>query len=197
MSSAFLAPVRVTNYGRNFDYPEPGQGKMVRQQLARICMDARTLYATIEDTDRLPAWVMKKVATAEDRLHMAADYIRYKANPSIHSYDLAGDADPYIGLHDGRMIRNTLLGIERDARYLASVIGDNDRVATWAPKFIYTAQDRLNVVTEYYRSLARGAYAGTAEDAKADAAPIKYALFAVAGFALLSMLAGGGREDRY
>jgi len=194
MSSLAVGP---SGYGRNYDYVQPMQGRMARQQLARICMDARALYNTIDDNDRLPAWVMKKVATAEDRLHMAADYIRYKANPTLQAYEY-GANDPYIGLPDGRMIKNTLIGIERDAAYLASVIGDNDRVATWAPKFIYTAQDRLNVVTEYYRSLARqSAYAGTKEDKEADASPFKFALYAIAGFALLSMLTSGSNGERY
>ena len=75
---------------RNFDYPEPAQGRMARQQLARIVMDATALHRTLRDNDRLPAWTLLKVSTAEDRLHMAADYLRYKASPEINAYGYPG-----------------------------------------------------------------------------------------------------------
>jgi len=71
---------------RNFDYPEPAQGRMARQQLARIVRDATALHKSLRDNDRLPAWTLLKVSTAEDRLHMAADYLRYKAQPGINAY---------------------------------------------------------------------------------------------------------------
>ena len=75
---------------RNFDYPEPAQGRMARQQLARIVMDATALHRAPHDNDRLPAWTLLKVSTAEDRLHMAADYLRYKASPGINAYGYPG-----------------------------------------------------------------------------------------------------------
>lgn len=75
---------------RNFDYPEPSQGRMARQQLARIVMDARALHRTLRDNDRLPAWTLLKLSTAEDRLHMASDYLRYKARPGINAYGYPG-----------------------------------------------------------------------------------------------------------
>lgn len=75
---------------RNFDYPMPSQGRMAKQQLARMVMDASALYQTLEDDDRLPAWVLLKVNTAEDRLHAAADYIRYKAKPVLNAYGYPG-----------------------------------------------------------------------------------------------------------
>ena len=91
---------------RNFDYPEPAQGRMARQQLARIVMDATALHRTLRDNDRLPAWTLLKVSTAEDRLHMAADYLRYKAQPGINAYGYPGvvgtvtktriDGNPYL-----------------------------------------------------------------------------------------------------
>ena len=66
---------------RNFDYPMPQEGRMARQQLARISMDAAKLHNALRDDDDLPAWVLLKINTAEDRLHMAADYMRYKVAP--------------------------------------------------------------------------------------------------------------------
>jgi len=71
---------------RNLDYPMPRQGRMVKQQLARMMMDARALYDTLGDDDRLPAWTLLKINTAEDRLHVAADYLRYKARPGPNAY---------------------------------------------------------------------------------------------------------------
>jgi hypothetical protein len=71
---------------RNFDYPMPQQGRMVKQQLARMMMDARALYDTLQDDDRVPAWTLLKINTAEDRLHVAADYLRYKARPGPNAY---------------------------------------------------------------------------------------------------------------
>ena len=71
---------------RSFDYPEPAQGRMVRQQLARIVMDATALHRALRDTDRLPAWTLNLTGTAQDRLHMASDYLRYKAQPGIRAY---------------------------------------------------------------------------------------------------------------
>lgn len=73
-------------YGRNFDYPMPLEGRMARQQLARIAMDAAKLHNALQDDDDLPAWVLLKINTAEDRLHMAADYMRYKVQPGLDAY---------------------------------------------------------------------------------------------------------------
>ena len=71
---------------RNFDYPMPQEGRMARQQLARISMDAAKLHNALRDDDDLPAWVLLKINTAEDRLHMAADYMRYKVAPGLDAY---------------------------------------------------------------------------------------------------------------
>ena len=59
---------------------------MARQQLARISMDAAKLHNALRDDDDLPAWVLLKINTAEDRLHMAADYMRYKVAPGLDAY---------------------------------------------------------------------------------------------------------------
>ena len=79
-------PYMTYGEARNFDYPMPQQGRMVKQQLARMVMDATALYQTLDDNDRLPAWTLLKINTAEDRLHAAADYLRYKARPGLDSY---------------------------------------------------------------------------------------------------------------
>jgi hypothetical protein len=70
--------------GRHFDYgpatPKArlGQGRMVKQSLSRIIKAATALEASLQDTDDLPQWVHYKVATAEDRLVMAANYMLYE-----------------------------------------------------------------------------------------------------------------------
>ena len=84
---------------RNFDYPMPRQGRMVKQQLARMVMDATALHQTLGDDDLLPAWTLLKINTAEDRLHMASDYLRYKARPGLNAY---GDATAaYTAMQQG------------------------------------------------------------------------------------------------
>lgn len=80
---------------RNFDYPMPQEGRMARQQLARIAMDASKLHNTLQDDDDLPAWVLLKINTAEDRLHMASDYMRYKVAPGLNAYQGFGNVVSY------------------------------------------------------------------------------------------------------
>lgn len=72
---------------RNFDYPFAFDGRMARQQLARIAMDASQLHNALRDDDALPGWVQLKISTAEDRLHMASDYMRYKIAPGLNAFD--------------------------------------------------------------------------------------------------------------
>jgi hypothetical protein len=74
---------------KNYDYPRPMQGRLAKQQLASASFHASRMYDVLDDDDRIPAWVMMKVNTAEDRLRAAADYMRYKANPSLSAYDAA------------------------------------------------------------------------------------------------------------
>jgi hypothetical protein len=134
------------NLGADFDYPEPMQGRYAKALLARICMDARKLHDTLRDDDRLPAWVLGKVATANDRLHMASDYIRYKAAPGTKAYD--GAPAQYT---DAYMVRQALLSMMADAKYLHDRLTDDAYIAPFIPKFIYTAQDRLSVIGDYMR----------------------------------------------
>ena len=70
----------------NYDYPRPMQGRLAKQQLASASFHASRMYEVLDDDDRLPAWVLMKVNTAEDRLRAAADYMRYKANPTLNAY---------------------------------------------------------------------------------------------------------------
>lgn len=141
---------------RNFDYVMPSQGRMAKQQLARMIMDASALYRTLEDDDRLPAWVLLKVNTAEDRLHMASDYIRYKAKPVINAYGYPGvtgrilpdtgavnktviDGKPYLCV-SYETEQNTVQPLRLAAGlvagplvvYAASKIGDEDRTLRMA-----------------------------------------------------------------
>lgn len=98
------------SYGRNFDYPMPIEGRMARQQLARIAMDAAKLHNALQDNDDLPAWVLLKINTAEDRLHMASDYMRYKIKPGLDAYYAgAGYGAPPTQEQKDRSFRNTFL----------------------------------------------------------------------------------------
>ncbi len=147
----------------NYDYPQPMQGRFVKTQLARICMDARKLHEILGDDDRIPAWVMYKVGSAKDRMSAAADYLRYKARPGVQAFD-------YSGVPDGAMIRQTLKTIERDAAELHALIKDTDHVAPWVPKFVYTAQDRLGVIAEYIKTAGSNfkGYSGPLDDIGED-----------------------------
>lgn len=68
--------------GRHFDYgptkSNSCQGRMVKQSLSRIIKAATALESALQDNDDLPQWVHYKVATAEDRLVMAAQYMLYE-----------------------------------------------------------------------------------------------------------------------
>ena len=62
----------------NLDYPQPREGAMLRRQLASMVEDAASLRAALHPDDNVPGWTIKKVATAEDRLHSASAYLRQK-----------------------------------------------------------------------------------------------------------------------
>ena len=68
--------------GRHFDYgptkSNSCQGRMVKQSLRKLIQAATALEAQLQDNDDLPQWVHYKVATAEDRLVMAAQYMLYE-----------------------------------------------------------------------------------------------------------------------
>ena len=68
--------------GRHFDYgptkSNSCQGRMVKQSLRKLIQAATSLEAPLQDNDDLPQWVHYKVATAEDRLVMAAQYMLYE-----------------------------------------------------------------------------------------------------------------------
>ena len=89
-------PPYMSNFGaayRNYDYPEPYQGRMVRDQLNTIVESASGLVREIQDTDRMPAWVQYKIATGSDRVVSAADYMRHRIaeSPKGVSYGDAAD----------------------------------------------------------------------------------------------------------
>jgi hypothetical protein len=98
--------------GRNLDYPMPLEGRMVRQQLARIVNDATALHNALQDDDDLPAWVQLKISTAEDRLHAASDYLRYKIAPGLDAYNGFGSAHRAYGaseIEERKKLKNTLM----------------------------------------------------------------------------------------
>mgnify|MGYP006124538171 CR=1 FL=1 len=73
---------RFVPSGRHFDYgptkSDSREGRMVKAQLARIISAATTLNNALDDNDDLPQWVHYKIATAADRLVVAADYMLLK-----------------------------------------------------------------------------------------------------------------------
>lgn len=123
----------MSNFGaayRNYDYPEPYQGRMVRDQLNTIVESASGLVREIHDTDRLPAWVQYKIATGSDRVVTAADYMRHRIaeNPNGTPYgDAASDLDRMqetkksltfgMGLLLGAVIGVAILAKSQDLRY--------------------------------------------------------------------------------
>jgi hypothetical protein len=115
---------------RNYDYPEPYQGRMVRDQLNTIVESASGLVREIQDTDRMPAWVQYKIATGSDRVVSAADYMRHRIaeSPKGATYgDAASDLDRMqdtkksltfgMGLLLGAVIAIAALAKSQDLRY--------------------------------------------------------------------------------
>jgi hypothetical protein len=123
----------MSNFGaayRNYDYPEPYQGRMVRDQLNTIVESASGLVREIQDTDRMPAWVQYKIATGSDRVVSAADYMRHRIaeSPNGVSYgDAAADVARMegtkksltfgMGLLLGAVIGVAILAKSQDVRY--------------------------------------------------------------------------------
>lgn len=123
----------MNNFGtayRNYDYPEPYQGRMVRDQLNTIVESASGLVREIQDTDRMPAWVQYKIATGSDRVTSAADYMRHRIaeSPKGTTYgDATSDLDRMqetkksltfgMGLLLGAVLATALLVKSQDARY--------------------------------------------------------------------------------
>jgi len=60
----------------NLDYPKPREGAMIRRQLQQMVDDATALQTVLHPDDNVPAWTQTKIATAQDRLHVASRYLR-------------------------------------------------------------------------------------------------------------------------
>lgn len=60
---------------RNFDYAKAHEGSMMINRLATIERVARALREQLEPTDNVPQWTLAKVATAQDRLTTAMQYL--------------------------------------------------------------------------------------------------------------------------
>tara|TARA_R110001592_G_scaffold142674_3_gene364892 strand:- start:3026 stop:3538 length:513 start_codon:yes stop_codon:yes gene_type:complete len=60
---------------RNLDYPHSNEGRMMQNRLATIERISRYLREELEPSDDLPQWTHAKVATAQDRLTSAMQYL--------------------------------------------------------------------------------------------------------------------------
>ncbi len=60
---------------RNLDYKGSKEGQMMKNRLRTIQRVAAALDAEIQPTDNLPQWTLAKVATAQDRLTSAMQYL--------------------------------------------------------------------------------------------------------------------------
>ena len=140
--------------GRDFDYPVNLGGSWVRQQLARVRMDALALHEALRDNDSIPAWVMSKITTAEDRLHSAADYMRYRVKPALDAFYAGADEGrnlDYAKPMHGRMARQKLARMALDAQKMFGALKDDDRLPPWVPYLVTVAEDRLHAASDYIR----------------------------------------------
>ncbi len=64
--------------GRNFDYPQPLEGRLAKSYLWAIEKDARELRVALLDDDQLPGWVTAKIVTAQDRISGVSRYMDHK-----------------------------------------------------------------------------------------------------------------------
>ena len=73
---------RLFQTGRHFDYgptkSNSHQGRMAKSYLRHIIQCATALEASLQDNDDLPQWVHAKIATADDRLNAATQYMLYE-----------------------------------------------------------------------------------------------------------------------
>jgi hypothetical protein len=64
--------------GRDFDYPQPLEGRMAKSYLWAIEKDSRELRSALRDDDHLPGWVTAKIVTAQDRIQVVNRYMGHK-----------------------------------------------------------------------------------------------------------------------
>lgn len=62
--------------GRNFDYPKPFRGRMAKNALREMARHASTLDTSLQDDDKLPAWVDYYIATSSDRMNTVGNYMQ-------------------------------------------------------------------------------------------------------------------------
>jgi len=77
MSARPMAAPAPTS-GRDLDYREPKEGRMMKANLYNIAQDAMQLCDMLHDDDDLPQWTHEKVATAHDRLNYVREYLEAK-----------------------------------------------------------------------------------------------------------------------
>lgn len=65
-------------HGRDLDYREPQEGRMMKSNLYNMAQDAMQLCDMLHDNDNLPQWTQEKVATARDRLNSVREYLEAK-----------------------------------------------------------------------------------------------------------------------
>lgn len=111
--------------GRNYDYPVPYQGRMAKQQLAQIAASASALDAALQDNDRLPAWVQYKIATGEDRVRVATDYMlaRIKDAPDGTPYGAAEGGGVFSHITGGEAVTLVLKSTATAAAVVAAIYG--------------------------------------------------------------------------
>ena len=81
----------------DLDYSRPREGAMLRRQLQTMVEDASSLRSALHPDDNVPAWTQSKIATAQDRLHVASRYLRNRITDYGMPYPRIG-SDPLDAL---------------------------------------------------------------------------------------------------
>jgi len=86
LSSLEVDRVQPDDQGRMLDYGKSksgtGEGKSVKSNLYRLISDSLMLYDSLEDGDDIPEWIESNIATAQDRVQTAYNYMDFR----IHRY---------------------------------------------------------------------------------------------------------------
>ena len=112
---------------RNMDYKNTYDGQMLKNRLLTIQRVAASLEQSLEPSDVVPKWTIAKIATAQDRLTTAMQYLQSKMQQQ--------QANPHMGMmhnpHMG-MMHNPHMGFffdffssqeERTGRTIGSLLG--------------------------------------------------------------------------
>ena len=85
---------------RNMDYKNTYDGQMLKNRLLTIQRVAASLEQSLEPSDVVPKWTIAKIATAQDRLTTAMQYLQSKMQQQQANPHMGMMHNPHVGFFD-------------------------------------------------------------------------------------------------